>query len=557
MTQPTSRACTLGAALADLGQGAQLVTAGEGSLARLVDGATVWSGLSAPAPGVGTVVVCPEVESAAELTDLLNKVPREPSRVLIVRVPPALDRGGLSRMSGDHVLVAVDSALDPADVVLAIGRAIEVPDQTISRRLSALQRSLTQVLSDPDPVPALLGKLKALCNATAALIDKRGQAVQSTGPLPLNLLMREITSTRAASQSVQVDGWCGLADRITDPTQEGEHFGWLVVAARRADFPDPYAAAAIHVATTLVEASYRMTYVAQAQERAIRSAVLEEALALESAPSAPELAGRISSFGLSFAEDMRAVVCEPTNRPRSGRGHGLAARIEEVLTRALAREGIAHLVSSREQYATLLVQSTPAAIRRILVTESDNLPDMRVGIGRAVSTVADVANSYHDAQLAVRSLSRVGADKKVMAYDEFDFATRLFSDVGLDRMLAWAERFFAPLDQRGPLFESLRVFFEQSQNINSAAEVLHVHHNSLRYRLAKAEELLGVSLRDPAAVSSVFLALTAVDLGRMQVGASTSKTGTSPRPSDIEAPGTPAEVSSTAGRLGVVLRPDH
>jgi hypothetical protein len=475
---------------------------------------------------------------------------------VVLIAPPDEPDEGFSGLVGDHAVVVVDQAYDQADIVLAIARATDSPDETISRRLSSLQRSLTQVLNDPEPVPALLNKLKSLCNATVALVDKQGRTVHATGPLPMSLLMAEISSTQAASQTVDIDGWRGLADRINDPTQAGEHFGWLVATARRPDFPDAYSSAAIHVATTLVEASHRMTYVAALQERAIRAAVLEEAIALERRPRAPQLAGQVASFGLSFAEELRVVVCQPVSTPG---GVNASALLEERLPRVRTREGVPHLVSTRERYATLMVQCTPATLRRLLVAEGSALPEVRVGVGRRVSEIADIANSFHDAQLAVRSLSRSRSDRGFMNYDEFDFATRLFSDVGLDSMLAWAEEFLAPLDRSGPLFESLQIYFEQSQNINAAAELLHVHHNSLRYRLAKAEELLKVSLRDPAAVASVFLALAAVDLGTMQASGRPSPAGTTKRrPADIEAPGTPAEIDGRPNEHhGVVLRPDQ
>jgi DNA-binding PucR family transcriptional regulator len=46
-----------------------------------------------------------------------------------------------------------------------------------------------------------------------------------------------------------------------------------------------------------------------------------------------------------------------------------------------------------------------------------------------------------------------------------------------------------------------------------AAETLHVHHNTVRYRLARVEELMGRPLKDPATIASLYIALAASDLG--------------------------------------------
>jgi len=101
-----------------------------------------------------------------------------------------------------------------------------------------------------------------------------------------------------------------------------------------------------------------------------------------------------------------------------------------------------------------------------------------------------------------------------VGYEDFDVATRLFAEVGLQGMTDWADEFLAPLDGRSALVEGLGTFFEFDQNIMAAADALYIHHNSLRYRLAKVEAALELNLRDPAAVASLYLALTAQQLSR-------------------------------------------
>jgi hypothetical protein len=460
-------------------------------------------------------------------------------------------------MAAGHVVVEAGGRVDPAEVVLAIARLVHAPEEAVTRRLSSLQRSLTQVLVEADPLPALLQRLKSTCNATVALVDKRGQALHATGPIPLALLYREITQTSSETQNIDIDGWRGVADRIEDPDQAGRHVGWLVVTVRRPDFPDSYATAAVHVAASLVEASLRMTLVARQQERAIKATVLEEALALQRRPQSPELTGRLSSFGLSFTDELRAVVVRPVLSGTAARGRPALNELGEALTRALDEAGVGHLMSSRDKFSIMAVQASPATLRRILVATGAALPAAHVGVGRRIQSVSEIADSYNDAQLAVQTLRRRGRGPRLMSYEELDFATRLFSDVGTDRMTAWAHRFLHPLDGRAPLLEGLRAYFEHSQNMNAAAEALSIHHNSLRYRLSKVEELLDINLREPAAVSSVFLALAAVELERVHAAQPGGKVR-SGQPSDVEAPRSPGDrFDPHPGNLGVVYGPDR
>ena len=544
--------------LTELGGDARLLTGSDDDLARPVTGASVITDSALP-DDPGVALICPRLASTEELEHLTVRLSTTPSRLVVLTAPSRLRDGELTGRLHDHVVVETGSVADPADVVLSIARSIDVPGETVTaRRLASLHRSLTHVLGEPEPVAALLARLKSTCNALVALVDKRGRAVHSAGPMPLSLLFGQISHTSAETQILDINGWHGIADRINDPGQAGDHVGWLVVASRREAFPDAYTVSAVHVAAALVEASQRMALVARQQERAIRASVLEEALALRRTPDDPELAGRIASLGLGFADELRAVVVRPARSVLTGRGRPAAREVADGLVHALESRGIAHLASVRDKFAVMLVQASPATLRRVIVASEDSILPAHVGAGRPVRAVGEVTDSYHDAQLAVQSLSRTARGPNLMSYEDFDFATRLFADVGADRMIAWARDFLAPLEERPPFMEGLSTFFEHSQNMNAAADALHIHHNSLRYRLAKVEELLGLSLRDPAAVSSLFLALTARDLERVQGTPRPRATRTvrARQPPDVEAPRTPTDLAPPRfDRLGVVVGP--
>jgi len=218
------------------------------------------------------------------------------------------------------------------------------------------------------------------------------------------------------------------------------------------------------------------------------------------------------------------------------------------------------MLTTRDNGVTMLVQCSVGALQRLLTTRQDDLPSLVVGIGRPLTSVDGVVDSYHDAQLAVRTLRHVAQHQRLMAYEDFDFATRLFADVGLDKMVAWAEDFLRPIADRENLLSGLRAYFEYDQNINLAAEALSIHHNSLRYRLGKVEEMLTINLKQPAAVSSLFLALTAVDLTRQSSALRRRRTqsASSLTVADVDAPGTATRFETgTPLGLGVVLGPDR
>ncbi|KID31104.1 regulator of polyketide synthase expression [Prauserella sp. Am3] len=74
---------------------------------------------------------------------------------------------------------------------------------------------------------------------------------------------------------------------------------------------------------------------------------------------------------------------------------------------------------------------------------------------------------------------------------------------------ALAARVLGPLPEHPELLRTVRVYLECSASPARAARRLHVHVNTLRYRIARAGELLGVDLTDFRTQVDVYLALSA------------------------------------------------
>lgn len=55
------------------------------------------------------------------------------------------------------------------------------------------------------------------------------------------------------------------------------------------------------------------------------------------------------------------------------------------------------------------------------------------------------------------------------------------------------------------LFESLKVFLDQDSNVNLAAKELHVHVNTLNYRLKRISEITGIDLKDANQKTALYI----------------------------------------------------
>ncbi|MBA3473044.1 MAG: helix-turn-helix domain-containing protein [Rubrobacter sp.] len=66
-------------------------------------------------------------------------------------------------------------------------------------------------------------------------------------------------------------------------------------------------------------------------------------------------------------------------------------------------------------------------------------------------------------------------------------------------------------ERRSDLVKTLKVYFDTGANASEAADRLFLHRNSMLYRLARVEKLIGLNLKDPRA-------RLALQLGLLDVG---------------------------------------
>lgn len=424
----------------------------------------------------------------------------------------------------------------------------------VAEYLASLYRTVSQALALPAPLNEVLLRLKRAIDASVVVIDHTGRTVAATATLPITTLHGALDPTGPAVQILDIDGWRGVGVAVESVEPGSGRFGWLIAASRRAGFPDARAVSAVQVAVSLVEVARRIEGVERMQERIVRTALVEQAIELRSSPADPELTARMTSFGLRFGEELRVVVAR-VGGPATGRPTR-ADETADALARVLRAAGVVEFTSARGDHVVVLAQCGPGTVRRLLAADGVS-NRLLIGVGRPIAHVGQIADSYHDARLAVRTVAPRDRPRSFVAYEDFDFATRLFADVGLDRMSAWAEELLRPLDGKDLLLDALRAYFEHHQDVKAAAGVLFIHHNSMRYRLAKVAQSLGVDLRDPRAIASIYLALTALDLaGTSAPSRPAAGPGRATHPPDERAAGVTAFREPDGGEWGVAFVPD-
>jgi PucR-like helix-turn-helix protein/diguanylate cyclase with GGDEF domain len=356
-------------------------------------------------------------------------------------------------------------------------------DEHVFRRLTALQRYLVDALGTAQPERAMVERLARFLDASVVLLDGDGNPECVAGTPPAAALLREICAQPAGLLELTEDGWHVVATPI-ETRDEAER--WLVLASPRRGFISKLAKPAAEATAPLLAALARLGDVVRDQEQAVKAALLAEALEPVAARDLPPLAARAAAFGIDFSQPARMVVVR-------GGGRELTARLEA--------ERIPHLVQQREGSQVALVQDGGRDVWDAIV---DAIPSVRIGLGRTICALSEAHHSLRDAELAV---AQPGA--RIVRFEDFDLGTFMVSEVPPDRLAPKVDEILSVLRANPPLHEALRAYFEHDLDIASTAATLHMHRNSLRYRLARVEQVLGRSLKQPSTVAAVYIALVA------------------------------------------------
>ena len=242
------------------------------------------------------------------------------------------------------------------------------------------------------------------------------------------------------------------------------------------------------------------------------------ALAVERVHAEREQSHRLGCELLTHLLDR---TLEPASALRQLREHGIepesvvlvAFRVHDGagqsdLHHQLAQRKLTHLLCRDAQRGLAVVPDTDASLA---VLRSALGTAVALGVSDPLARAdraPDAAREARWAETAARSLGR-----QVVRYGEDTplFLPRTLGEAGMaaDRVLGPVLAYDA--DHATDLVHSLAVFLEHNRSWQRSAEVLHVHKQTLVYRMRRVEELTGRSLREMADVVQLWLGLRALD----------------------------------------------
>lgn len=380
------------------------------------------------------------------------------------------------------------------------------PDAYQQKRALWLSNDLLQSLSAENPVHALIVRLAMACRGTAVLYDNSGRIIESSGDGPTHLIWRELHHGSNGPEPLVIGQWGVMARPLV---LRGDGFT-LAVASRNHRVVEDLGDVLLETTQRLLAAVNGITRFSDSRQRHENTQLLT--MLQDGIPVAREFRHweRMRAFRFTPYESLRAVVAanleqQPINPTfteqllRRAEASGLGLLLAENGRTPESPPGFHAVVSN----STALDAWLELTDRSVFVGLSEPYSDLAESPAafREAEAAAGIAGRQVQAAKAAGSTNYQG----IVRMDEVDPSTWLLARRQTTADKDKLKRFGAALRADSELMHTVVCYLANEQDVAKVASVLFVHPNTVRYRLRKAETLLGGSISDARIIANLYL----------------------------------------------------
>jgi DNA-binding PucR family transcriptional regulator len=436
----------------------------------------------------------------------------------------------------------VSESVSFRDLSHLVGELVLARETHVIRYGLSVHHSLVELLYRGAGLDALCFQMARLSATAAAILDTQFRVLafepgsdRDLGPDTIAAALRSTVTPPPDVErrhSAQVATWTGPGEApltlVTSPILlAGRHDGWVAVIGTDQP-PHPHDLAEHRVvaeqsATIVGTEMLRMRSIEQAEERARGDFV--QALLHGRFATAREMEARAAHYGFPVGADYGVIVAGGLPEPGAPESHTALPQYAAAATRLAPAEGSQTLATMIGDVLAVIREVPPAigpsgpetgdralgeyaaALRKDL-TRRVGRP-VTVAWGRAVHGADKIFDSYREARLALELCGRLGIQGARGFSGMRVFAT-LAELADNEKARSFAADLLAPLRGQhtgvADLEKSVVTYVASGGNINAAARELHIHRNTMLYRLDRASRLLNLDLREAEHQFSVWLA---------------------------------------------------
>lgn len=377
------------------------------------------------------------------------------------------------------------------------------------RRVSAARRELVSAIAAGADLERVLAMAAAELGGDCWVLSAAGWRVGGTAELPdrvRSALIRAYFESDRLPRGVRLDNAETVALWPGTDTEPRAARWFVAVRADQQEWTADQEAVAAELGTVVALVRARVDEARRIAGRPVESILRR---LLDGAASPPEVVASLETAGLPVGEPLRVVALSAAN---SG---GATSLLREIA----AATGSASVIAPLRDGASALFVDDEHRLAGLDEHLRNALTEMRPGLESPIalgisetSTVNGLRGALDEASYACRLAERRPGRAALATGAELASHQALLASVPDELRSSYADRLLARLvdyDRRhhSDLVRTLRVFLERSGSWSRCAEQLHVHVNTLRYRIQRVEEITGRDLSEFPARVDFYLAL--------------------------------------------------
>ena len=437
----------------------------------------------------------------------------------------------------DLPLFTVPFATGFAEIIAFINQSLLSPNVGALRRFVSVQDYLLDALLSPSPIRSLIERLAPLVSSEVAFITREiavGFTSDNTRREVLSAILIEVSrhvetekaNARARggargkgsgeSQSVtltqifefETDFGPGLALAVLDGDRDPS---WLTLVQTNAAPGE----AGFHLSLPLIRSAGHILSIAlqTRNERASEKRALERALLIESLAIKPTRASsirggrgaleRLIAVGIDFSKPVFVAVSSSDD----------LKRYQSDFRRSAEEMGAIEIDDIHDDRIIALIQCDRSSIETLVKQAEANYPATFSGLSRAIDGPNGLILGYREALSALSELESTNRKasnlnwQHIIRFEDVKMATWLLAQVEPIALEAKQKTKVDQLEIEKHTVATLISYLECNLDITEAAKRLAIHPNSMRYRLNKVRESLGIDLDDFEELVDVYLAL--------------------------------------------------